>query len=116
MTKCIICGELGERHHIVYKNQGGIDIPLNYIYLCDVHHRGEDGPHKNRIFDLKLKKDMQEKLLTILVEDYYNLDEIAKLLQINPMQIKLIASEIRKYKLGYKKIDIIKRIMGRRIY
>lgn len=116
MNRCIICGEQGERHHIVYKNQGGIDIPTNYIYLCSIHHRGEEGPHKNREMDLKLKKDMQEKLFDILIKDYYNLEEIAKLLKVNPMQLKIVSKDFKQYKLGYKKIEVIKRIMGGKLY
>lgn len=116
MNLCRVCGEPGERHHIVYKNQGGIDIPYNYIYLCNLHHRGEEGPHKDRDLDIKLKKEMQDKLFKILIKDYYTFEEFSALLKINPMQGKIISREIRKYNLGYKKNDIVKRLMGNTIY
>ncbi|MCY6356674.1 HNH endonuclease [Clostridium sp. ZS2-4] len=116
MKECCICGKTGEKHHIVFKNQGGIDIPLNYIYLCAEHHRGEFGPHKNRVIDIAYKTKMQNELMRLLSKDYYCMDELIKLLKINPFQAKIIQKDLNLYKLGFKKLDIIKRIMGRKLY
>lgn len=116
MSKCMICGKKGDRHHIVFKNQGGIDIPINYVYLCGEHHRGIRGPHKNREFDLKLKLYMQQELEKILTKDYYTMNELVKLIGINPYQLKIISKQIHRYKLGYKRGDIIKRLMGNKLY
>ncbi|MCY6484068.1 HNH endonuclease [Clostridium aestuarii] len=116
MEKCIVCGKTAEKHHIVYKNQGGIDIPLNYVYLCFEHHRGIEGPHKNRKIDLKYKLKFQNELKNILTKDFYSMSELIKLLNINPRQSNILLTQIKKYKLGYRKNDIIKRIMGGRIY
>ncbi|MGY0372035.1 HNH endonuclease [Clostridium sp. JNZ J1-5] len=116
MNRCIICGEPGERHHIVYKNQGGFDIPINYIYLCHYHHREENGPHKNRKIDLYYKMNMQNQIMNTLNKNYYNIEEIAKIFSFNPVQAKVLAGQVNKYKLGYKKLDIVKRIMGGKIY
>lgn len=116
MSECVICGKQGEKHHIVYKNQGGLDIPINYIFLCDYHHRSLEGPHKNREIDIKYKKLVQNKLINILKNDFYDMEEVAKILGINPMQARILSNEIKKYKLGYKKMDIIKRIMGGKLY
>ncbi|WMJ81921.1 HNH endonuclease signature motif containing protein [Clostridium sp. MB40-C1] len=116
MGKCIICGAHGERHHIVYKNQGGIDIPLNYVYLCSEHHRGKLGPHKNRSIDYEYKKNFQNKLFHILKEEYYSMNDLKKLLKINPFQGKILEKKFKKYKNGYKKIEIIKILMGGKLY
>lgn len=37
-----------EKHHIVFKSQGGLDFDLNYKYLDSNSHRGNLGPHKNK--------------------------------------------------------------------
>ncbi|KYH29848.1 MULTISPECIES: HNH endonuclease [Clostridium] len=116
MSQCVICGEQGEKHHIVYKSQGGLDIPMNYIFLCPYHHRGLDGPHKNRKIDLKYKRMLQNNIMNVLKNDFYTLEEISKVLEINPFQTKILSNEIKRYKLGYKRIDIIKRIMGGKLY
>lgn len=38
------CGKPGQRHHIVFRSQGGLDIPVNYKYLCPEHHTGNESP------------------------------------------------------------------------
>ncbi|MCR3760124.1 HNH endonuclease [Clostridium felsineum] len=114
--KCVVCGKDGERHHIVYKSQGGLDFPLNYVYLCDEHHRGINGPHKNRKVDLYYKLQMQKQLCSILTNEYYKIKDLIKLLQINQRQAKIMTRNFKLYKEGYSKKDIIKRIMGGAFY
>lgn len=116
MCTCVLCKKKGEKHHIVYKNQGGIDIPLNYIYLCNYHHRSSEGPHKNRKIDIKYKKIMQQKLIDILKDNYYDIKDVSKILEINPRQADILSTQVRKYKLGYKKMDLVKRLMGGKLY
>ncbi|MFD3156452.1 HNH endonuclease [Haloimpatiens sp. FM7330] len=116
MKQCVICGKQGEKHHIVFKNQGGLDFPLNYIYLCSEHHRGKEGPHKNRKIDIKYKVNLQNKLINILKKDYYTMEEIMEILKINPRQAKMITKDFSRCREGYKRKDIIKRLMGRRFY
>lgn len=116
MHKCVVCGKVGEKHHIVYKSQGGIDIPLNYIYLCSKHHREIQGPHKNRKIDRQYKLSMQGKLFTILYKPYYKEEELKKILKINPYQWRIIKKDLHKYTKGYKKIHIITRLMGGKLY
>ena len=46
-----------ERHHIVYRSQGGLDFEMNYKYLDSNSHRGINGPHRNKETDLiEIKK------------------------------------------------------------
>ena len=49
------------KHHIVFRSQGGLDFALNLIELTQEEHEGDDGPHKNRVRDLELKKRMQNQ-------------------------------------------------------
>ncbi|MCH3963082.1 MAG: HNH endonuclease [Clostridium sp.] len=116
MLKCEICGKLADKHHIVYRSQGGVDFPLNFKYLCPEHHRGKTGPHKNRKVDLEYKLEMQDKLENILCKEFYTLDELVKLLEINKGMLKRLLREYKLYKEGYKSSDVIFRLMGRKKY
>lgn len=116
LLKCEVCGKQADKHHIVYRSQGGIDFPLNFKYLCQEHHRGKEGPHKNRKLDLQYKLDMQNSLQTLLYKDFYILDELVSLLQINKGMLKRIFKEYKLYKEGYRKLDIVYRLMGKKIY
>jgi len=114
--KCVVCGKAGEKHHIIFKCEGGLDFPLNYIYLCAEHHRGKKSPHRNRRINLMYKLEFQTKLKNILAKDYYSMDEIIKTLSLNPSQGRSICKKFKIYKEGYKREDIIKRLMGGKFY
>lgn len=130
MLKCEICGNQADKHHIVYKSQGGIEFPLNFRYLCTLHHRGKTGPHKNRKLDLEYKIDMQRKLENILIKEIYSIEELEVLLKINKGIIKRLFKEykvngkgvrkadvmVNQNDVGYKRDDIIFKLMGRKRY
>jgi hypothetical protein len=116
LFKCEVCGKQADKHHIVYRSQGGIDFPINFKYLCSEHHRGKNGPHKNRQLDLKYKLEMQEKLEKILSKEFYTIDELVTLLKINKGMLKRLLKEYKLYKEGYRRLDIIYRLMGRKLY
>ncbi|MGH4123067.1 MAG: HNH endonuclease [Clostridium sp.] len=116
MFQCEVCGKPADKHHIVYKSQGGIEFPLNFRYLCSLHHRGNTGPHKNRILDLEYKLNMQRKLENILIKEVYLIEELEPLLNINKGMIKRLFKECKFNDKGIKKADIIFRLMGRKKY
>ena len=116
MLKCEICGDPADKHHIVYRSQGGIEFPLNIRYLCSFHHRGKDGPHKNRMLDLEYKLDMQRKLEEILIKEVYTTEELVPLLNINKGMLVRLFKEYRQNEKGLRKADIIFRLMGRKKY
>ena len=116
MFKCEICGNPADKHHIVYKSQGGIEFPLNFRYLCTLHHRGKIGPHKNRKLDLEYKLNMQRKLEDILIKEFYHIEELETLLNINKGMIKRLFKEYRINDKGIRKVDIIFRLMGLKKY
>ena len=116
MLKCEICEEPADKHHIVYKSQGGIEFPLNFRYLCSLHHRGPNGPHKNRKLDLEYKLDMQKKLENILIKEYYTIEELVPLLNINKGMLKRLFKDCKENDEGFRKGDIIFRLMGRKKY
>ncbi|MCT8978110.1 HNH endonuclease [Clostridium sp. CX1] len=116
MLRCEICGRQADKHHIVYRSQGGVDFPLNFRYLCSEHHRGKEGPHKNRRLDLEYKLQMQKSLEQLLYKEYYSIDELVLLLQINKGMLKKLFKDYKLYKEGYKKSDIVFRLMGKKVY
>ena len=116
LFKCEVCGNLADKHHIVYKSQGGIEFPLNFRYLCSEHHRGNSGPHKNRRLDLEYKLEMQKKLQDILINQAYTIEELEILLRINKGMIKRLFKDYKQSDKGFKAVDIIFRLMGRKKY
>lgn len=116
MYLCEVCNQKGDIHHIVFKSEGGVDFPLNYKYLCNEHHRGKNGPHKNKSTDLKYKIQMQEQLLKILPREYYKIEELCTLLKINKSYFKKLLKNLKLYKEGYFKDDIILKLMGNKFY
>lgn len=125
VRRCEECGRYGpcDTHHIVFKGIGGhdgLDFPLNYKQLgnflsCD-HHEGSKGPHHNRKKDLQYKREMQAKLEIILTNDYYTPEEIEKILEIPNKQIRYVFKTLTRYVEGYKKEDILRRLMGGQLY
>lgn|GEM_PF-328449 len=114
--KCIVCGKVGEKHHIIFKRDGGLDFHLNYVYLCAEHHRGKHSPHRDMKINIAYKLKFQKEIFKILVKKYYFMDELIKLLLLNPSQARTICKKFKLYKEGYKKEDIIKRLMGGKLY
>jgi len=113
---CEVCGKSADKHHIVYKSQGGIEFRLNFRYLCSVHHRGKMGPHKNRRLDLEYKLNMQRQLEEILVNEFYNSSDLEILLNINKGIIKRLFEKYKLIDQSFRKTDIIFRIMGLKRY
>ena len=57
------CKCQGQRHHIIFRSQGGLDIDLNYKYLCAEHHNmGNCSPHMSREVDIGYKIELQSKV------------------------------------------------------
>lgn len=36
-------------HHIIFKSQGGSDVPENFIALCRAHHEEAHGPESRQV-------------------------------------------------------------------
>ncbi|MGG7178864.1 HNH endonuclease signature motif containing protein [Clostridium paraputrificum] len=116
MFFCEICNEKADIHHIVHRCEGGFDIELNYKYLCEKHHRGKDGPHHSIEVDIKYKIQLQNKLYEILPKDYYSFKELGVILNVSLNTLKRITRNIKIFKEGYKKDDIVLAIMGGTLY
>ncbi len=116
MFFCEICNQKADIHHIVHRSEGGFDIKINYKYLCPKHHRGKCGPHKSLTVDIQYKIELQNKLYALLPKEYYTAKEIGRILEIPSNTLKRITKNIKLYKEGYKKDDIIFTLMGNTFY
>lgn len=116
MYLCEICNSPADIHHIIHRSEGGFDIELNYMYLCPTHHRGKLGPHHCREVDLRYKLDLQNKLFDLLKKEYYSFKELAVVLNVSNNMLKRITKDLKLYKEGYRKLDIIIKLMGGKLY
>lgn len=104
------------RHHIVFRSQGGLDFPLNIIYLTAEQHEGDDGPHKNKIIDDALKKTLQNKLYKTFIDEEYTIEEIAEKLGNSVKYFEKHFKKVPQAAGLYKKDDIVKKLMGDKFY
>jgi len=116
LYKCEVCGKRADEHHVVYRSQGGLNFPLNIRYLCHEHHRGKNGPHKNKSTDLQYKLQLQDNLRSLLRKDYYREQELTDMLQIKNGTAKKLLKGLRLHKEGYDSSEIIFRLMGMKEY
>lgn len=109
-----------EKHHIVFRSQGGLDLEYNLIELDADFHKGKDGPHLNRQTDLKLKRKLQEKYFSLFSKEKYALEEI--LIIAKPMNNKSkdkLEKRLLKeanYLGEYERERIVRVLMGGRLY
>lgn len=119
MKPCEVLGCMcpGQKHHIVFKSQGGLDIEYNYKYLCIRHHAdGKEAVHNNIAFDLKLKLGLQEFYSFLFQAEEYTMEEIAKLIGYNRARLEKRMKRIPQKAGLYKRVDIIRFLMGGRLY
>lgn len=117
---CEVCGRPHpERHHIVFRSQGGLDFELNYKDLCAEHHKGNYSPHGNRYVDLTYKRQLQERLFSIFTESYYSIDEISKMLGCKMKDLERrfkTAQPDPKTLCHYPSETVVRVLMGGRLY
>ena len=113
---CEVCNAKGDIHHIVYRTRGGLNFNLNYKYLCRTHHRGINGPHRDKITDYKYKLEMQDKLYSTFSKTYYSIFLINEILGLSISSRKKIQDSLFLYKEGYKNTELIFFLMGNHHY
>lgn len=104
-----------EKHHIIYRSQGGLDFPLNYKHLDSKLHRGNQGPHKCKATDLKYKLELQATLENLLTKEYYNIKELIDLLGLKEVQANKAFRKLLRVN-GIEREEVLKRLMGGRLY
>lgn len=113
---CEICGDRADIHHIIYRKKYNVDFKFNHKYLCHNHHRGANGPHKNKIIDLEFKLKLQNDLQQILNKNFYSLKELTDILELSVSASKKIKNSLKLYKEGFSKEELILFLMGGKIY
>ena len=117
---CHECGIVGycENHHIIFKSQAKHmkTIGINQVFLCMEHHRGKFGVHHNKKLDLKLKQQLQTRLQTVFINEFYTRYELQTTLECNDIDLDLILKKLSIYKLGYSSEQLVRRLMGGRLY
>jgi len=112
LSSCVLCGRPGETHHIIHRDEGGLDFPLNRITLCHVHHRGARGPHRDAERDLAFKRDLQHTLKELLPKEYYRAEELGKLLQLQSSLLRTLKKALKPHKEGYRSVDVLDFLLG----
>ena len=105
-----------EKHHIIFKSQGGLDFPLNYKILTPEDHRGNKGPHLCRSKDLDYKLELEDNLFSILFRHFYSEHQLINILQLKPAQAHKICKKFTVHKEGFAREDVIRRLLGGKIY
>ena len=106
------------KHHIVYRSHGGLNINMNYLYLCPEHHNmSANSIHRDREMDLKYKRELQERYFKVFSEDKYNIKQIARILETTTICIERSFKKVQTDPDGYiAKEDIIRKLMGGKLY
>lgn len=111
------CKCIGQRHHIVFRSQGGLDIELNYKYLCAEHHNmGNSSPHMSREIDVGYKIELQRKFYKLFHEARYTIGEIAELLGCQQKILEKRFKAVPNHAGMYEKEDVIRALMGGKLY
>ena len=111
------CNQMGQRHHVVFRSQGGLDIELNYKYLCPEHHNmGGNSPHKNRLVDLAYKREVQNTLFSILGEEEHTIEQIANLIGYNKQRLEKRFKTVPQKAGKYETEDVVRKLMGGKLY
>lgn len=117
MNYCEECGRNNaEKHHIIFKSQGGKNFEMNYKYLCYEHHRGNESPHKNKIIDTKYKKELQVNLEELLTKEHYQLKELINILGMQTAEAKKTFKHLKQHSEGYARLEVIFRLLGDKFY
>lgn len=114
---CEVCGSpYVELHHVVYRseNKNLENCKLNFVYLCQEHHRGTYGVHgsKGARLNRKLKLEFQNKLEELLDKQYLTREEINNILQIDDKALNRLLKRFSIQGDKYIKEDVIRACMG----
>ena len=105
-----------ERHHIVFRSQGGLDIEINYVNLSPEDHRGDNSPHRSDQIDKEYKIQMEKEVRDLLIDEYYTEEKLMDLLDIDSKTAYKAFRKVFKTSNGMVREDVVKRIMGGKFY
>ena len=114
---CKICGNpYVELHHIVYRseNKNLENCKLNFVHLCQEHHRGTFGVHgsKGAALNRKLKLEFQNKLEILWDKQYLTKEDIKEVLQISDKALNRLLKTFSLQKDKYVREEVIRACMS----
>jgi AraC-like DNA-binding protein len=104
------------KHHIVFRSQGGLDTEDNLIDLTFNQHEGDKGPHQSKEADLCLKTDLQKYYSERFYDEEYSIGEIAAILRKSEKYIEKHFRKVKNFAGTYQREDIIRKLMGGKLY
>lgn len=105
------------KHHIVFRSGGGLDFPLNFIYLTPEEHLGDNGPHKNDNRNKELKKGLQKELFLLFpANEEFDLETVSTRIGVTREYLEKPFRKVTNLGGLYKGEDIVRRLMGGKIY
>ena len=121
MHRCEIPGCIHEgchSHHIVFRSQGGPDIPMNLIRLCPYHHNmSPESVHMNPALDKCLKCELQREYESLFTESELAVELVANRIGMSRKKAEKYFSKTQKNPDGTMDREyIIRRLMGGRLY
>lgn len=118
-----------DKHHIVFRSQGGVDHYYNMIELPHGFHIGDRGPHKNRDTDVRMKYMQQLKLFQAFGHnELHTMDEILDILQPKDKKSSVHIEKCLRWKIAgfieekgkdvpvYRSNEIVRVLMGGKLY
>jgi len=112
LTRCFECTKNGDKHHIIHKEEGGLEYPLNTLYLCEEHHRGPTGPHKDPVKDRQYKKALYDALASLFTKEHYELQDIRTMAKLSSSLARTLRKTLKRQKEGYRTMDILDFLMS----
>ena len=114
---CKICGNpYVELHHVIYRseNKNLENCKLNFVYLCQEHHRGTYGPHgsKEEKLNRKLKLEFQNKLEMLFDKAHLTKEEIKEVLDISDKPLNSLLKTVERHKDKYVREEVIRACMA----
>jgi hypothetical protein len=109
----------GQGHHIISRKRAPymVHVPMNIVPLCIKHHtESPTGIHHDKEMMLRYIQEFQLKLTLLLDKPYYEHKGLKELLKCSDNSIKAITKTLIRGKEGYKREDLIFRMMGNRNY
>lgn len=109
---------MSHKHHIVFRSQGGLDIEMNYhMFQGYEDHEGPGSPHQCREKDLELKTGLQSEYFELFGDkEEYTIEEIAQKLGKSRNYIEKNFRRVQNWCQIYKREDIIRKLMGGKLY
>lgn len=117
-----------DKHHIVFKSQGGVNHRYNLIQMPHGFHIGSRGPHRNHELDIKLKKLQQDQLFRLFGNNQlYTLDAIFAIIHPARKKDKKKIEKALQWKIAgwvegkkstplYNSEEIVRTLMGGRLF